>query len=932
LVSFSCAATLGAALVGRLGTTDARLGAAGGLGALVVALTARALWLRGRRRDPEATVHDTIARVDPTLASAALRAMRLVKRTKERADEAGSTELADLHFKRLVQRAPADRLEQRARRVGSAWSIAGLALAAVSLLAVTLEPLRFIEGFDVLAAHKGDAPLPIAWLDEVEIVATPPEYLHQPAGAIEPFYGTSQPRGTTLQVRGRPLRRGRALVLTDGNTRVDFQDDGSGAVVARWTLTESTSLFIGARFGDVTVRQADAQAVISIPDEAPHITVEGAPRTVKLLEEPSVPVHWEATDDHGLREVNLVLRAGSREERRVLSKPASDATVDRGGYELRANDAFFKRVYVPVEVTVEARDNDTVAGPKWGKSAAIIVVPPQVGEAEALRYEALVRARDALVDLVASRMDIDAELALSKTPKLGAEHATREEALNAAAFEAMQAALAGSYGGLGIKGKSAKLARGQLRRLRDALDAEREKGTKDAHETLLEETKAVTLAVDIGLRSLGVRDTRAVAKKLADVADEVANAAVTARQNAEAKGVEARMAAAISVLDGGGKQLLRLGDLGLDIGEIVANDLKRIERARAAKDLLHTELAARDLAARLRKPDPSFGGGGKGGMGGVESGGGQPSSPSESSSDADAEQEKTEQELDKLSQEHSQARDETSDLLDKSQSDEELEAMKEELHMHADSIRDSVKGLPRPEGDPGSAQGAAGAGRESAESMANKLEKGALKDAVGAGKDAQQSLGDAQKKAKEQEGFFPEERIAREAEKAKEKIDRELAFAEELLKKMRKKAAERAKKELEKSGKNESKLAERAKDLAQKGQRGEGSMPEEQLDLLQQAEQKMREAERSLHDGDGETGLQNQEDAQRLLEMARGEHGDEPKEDQDGKAMSRKAEIPDKDAHKGPEEFRKRVLKGLSGSSDPALRDAVKRYAEGLLK
>ena len=33
-----------------------------------------------------------------------------------------------------------------------------------------------------------------------------------------------------------------------------------------------------------------------------------------------------------------------------------------------------------------------------------------------------------------------------------------------------------------------------------------------------------------------------------------------------------------------------------------------------------------------------------------------------------------------------------------------------------------------------------------------------------------------------------------------------------------------------------------------------------------------------------------------------------------------------------PEEFRKRVLKGLGGPADPLLREAVKRYAEGLLK
>ena len=44
------------------------------------------------------------------------------------------------------------------------------------------------------------------------------------------------------------------------------------------------------------------------------------------------------------------------------------------------------------------------------------------------------------------------------------------------------------------------------------------------------------------------------------------------------------------------------------------------------------------------------------------------------------------------------------------------------------------------------------------------------------------------------------------------------------------------------------------------------------------------------------------------------------------------ADIPKADAHKGPEEFRKRVIKGLGQPSGGRLKDAVKRYAEGLLR
>jgi hypothetical protein len=316
------------------------------------------------------------------------------------------------------------------------------------------------------------------------------------------------------------------VVITDGAAAVPFVDDGAGHVVARWTVTDSTTLWIAAEFGDprvggVRVRQPDEQQVFSIPDEAPRVTVEGAPRTVKLLDEPSIPIHYEATDDHGLREVDLVLRAGTREERRVLSHPAADVLVDRGGYEIQARDAFFKKVYVPVEITVEARDNDVVSGPKWGKSPAIVVIPPQAGQPEALRYQALLKARDALTDLTAFRVTDKPSFAAAK------DHVAREVEAQETAVKAVNEALSGSYGGLEVRGRAVALARGQLRRLSRALDAEKKSTVAAKHQKLLEETEDVLLAFDAGLRGLGYRDTQTVARRLADVADEAASALFT---------------------------------------------------------------------------------------------------------------------------------------------------------------------------------------------------------------------------------------------------------------------------------------------------------------------------------------------------------------------------------------------------------------------
>src|SRR6185295_3361609 len=103
-------------------------------------------------------------------------------------------------------------------------------------------------------------PLGLAWLTDVDVTATSPEYLHEGGEEIVlPFSTTSQPRGSTITVRGRAVHPGRRLVLTDGTDEVGFVDDGASGVVARWTLGGSARLYVAARFGDVRVRQPDEQ-------------------------------------------------------------------------------------------------------------------------------------------------------------------------------------------------------------------------------------------------------------------------------------------------------------------------------------------------------------------------------------------------------------------------------------------------------------------------------------------------------------------------------------------------------------------------------------------------------------------------------------------------------------------------------------------------
>jgi hypothetical protein len=134
-------------------------------------------------------------------------------------------------------------------------------------------------------------------------------------------------------------------------------------------------------------------------------------------------------------------------------------------------------------------------------------------------------------------------------------------------------------------------------------------------------------------------------------------------------------------------------------------------------------------------------------------------------------------------------------------------------------------------------------------------------------------------------------------------------------------------------------MAERAHHL---GQKGREQMPESALDALEEAEKSMQKAADQLRAGEPDRAMGDQQEAQRQLEMARqamgndkdeaGDQGDAQSGDE-GAALSReRTDIPNADAHKGPEDFRRRVTQGLSQPASGRLKDAVRRYAEGLLR
>jgi hypothetical protein len=974
------AAAFGATHLARIGTQRARLGAAALVVTSVVAVIAVALVRRRRWSDARRAIQVAVGAIDPALAGAIARASSLVESgdakrpaagdragkkasTREARPEGGeetptarrgvssksvppeTLELAELHLSRQLSRISIARATEGAETTGRRFALAAVAFAAAGVALAAVEPVRVLEGALVLAARHGQAPAGLVYLDDVDIVATRPPYLQEPAVELDDFGPSKEPRGTVIAVRGRPTHPGRKLVLTDGVAEEAFADDGNGMLVARWTLGDSTAIHVAARFGEVQIPQRDTLELETIPDLAPVVSLEGAPKTVKLIDTPSVPLRYEVKDDHGLKEIQLVLRSGGKEDRRTLSRPSSDTKVERGGQELSTREPFFQKSYVPVEVTIEARDNDGVLGPKWGRSPAIVVIPPEVGEPEALRYAALLQIRDALVDLAAPRVErlARAKAKSEKAAPADAKSAAVEDAkAQRAALDRVEELLSGTYGGLSIRGRARSVVAGQTRRLAAALDKAQASPTDREREALAKATEDAVLAVDSAVRAQGFGDSAKVSKRLAEVADEVAAAAhAWGERPSDRASADLRLDAAIGVLRGGGEELAKLGDLGADLGDIVRGGIGRIARPRQELDLVSAEIAARDLAERLRHPEGSIGGGGQPGVesGGAPSGGGSAGEDGEGASDAAERAEGDGKELDELIKEHAEQIGKVADAMRKATTDEEREALKKLAKEQADAIREAVKSLPD-QGIPGTPSEKAAEGRKHAESMAGALEQGDAEEAVKAGEEALKALREAQRRGSES-SFSDEQEAAKDATRAGNRVEEALDAMKDALKKMKDAAEERAKQDLKDAGADEKRMAERTRELGKRGEKGDSSMPDDVLEKLSEAERAMRDAEEALEQGDAERGASKQKDAQRLLEMAKGDDdddkpsddkGDKGGEDGDGKRLAQKVPVPGKDKHKDPESFRKRVTEGLGMAQDPRLREAIKRYAEGLLR
>lgn len=913
-----------AAHLGRHGTLPTRIGAAALVG--VVAIAAIAMGVRARRAllTPAGVIRRVLGPTNPDAAARALRAHHLVLATQASA-ASGSAELAQLHFRRVIERVPLESVRSSATRRAArlAWALLALVLA-VGVLTLP-DPMRVVEGLDIIAARRGVAPLTLTQLEMVRVTSQPPSYLRESEHSL--FVGalSEQPEGSVISVHGIPLRAGRRLVLTDGERETEFVDDGNGGVVARLKLDGDRTLRVAARFGGVLIHEEDRIELKALRDEAPRIELEGAPRSLSLEQVEGFELRYSVADDHGLRQIDLVLRSGSHEDRRSLVKLDGQSREEQGAHALSPRDPFLRRAFLPVIATIQARDNDPNHAARWGESKAITILPPDVGEPQALRFKALKNGENQLVDLLDLALADERE---RRAKPNAADARERRAALTKKKSEvvsALRQAVSASYGSLKVSSGLSAFVLGQAR----LLDAAREEPRRRIEDALL--------ALDAGLMALAQRDATAVAKRLGDVAEEVAEAARATFASEQRETGLKRFDTALAALDRGVAHLLVLGALGADVGSVAQGEIRRIRRAAAGKAFSDAELAARHLAARLRRPSPSFSAGGGGG-GGVESGRGAQGGPG-NASDADQQFDQLMHELERLAEDHAEQIRQVESTLSEAEQGASSDELRREAAERAARLRSKLAELPEPGAPQGSGRAAAAIAREHLNAMAQNLDRLSLKDALENGKSARGELDQAKRKAQAPDSASDWLDTSALSEALRELAD-DIGWTERALEKMKRERARALEKDLNSAAEREDTLARRASNLSGRGEHSEAQLPEDVQESLERAESAMRQAARSLRSGDTDEAQTLQAEAQRLLEHASpGRTADEQEQGEnrggDGSDKGQPAtegNVPGVNKRRRSEDFRRRVLEGLAKERRGALAPAVERYAEGLLE
>jgi len=298
------------------------------------------------------------------------------------ADPAGmSASLRRAHLNATTQRLiqPAMRARHLRETLRRTRPFLGLLVSSLIVITVTLVTAqdRTLLGLGrawrspVAEGDRAEA-LPPLWSD-VSVTLNYPDYMMRQPLVLDGISGDiTAPRGTEVLLRARADRTVKTARLLMPSGEVAMQVASGRALTATFTINDSGRYRVALTTPSGDDVTEDPGHLLTVePDNAPGVELVDPDGDKTVLPTDKIPLTWKTRDDYGITELTLVvrnLRKGGEPERRPLPSPKDQPKEASGRFTLDVSKLAV-RPGDRVIISVEARDNDTVSGPKTGQSA-----------------------------------------------------------------------------------------------------------------------------------------------------------------------------------------------------------------------------------------------------------------------------------------------------------------------------------------------------------------------------------------------------------------------------------------------------------------------------------------------------------------------------------------------------------------------------------
>jgi hypothetical protein len=373
-------------------------------------------------------------------------------------------------------------------------------------------------------------------------------------------------------------------------------------------------IVIRARTRDGWLRDATPRTLTVRDDAPPVVHIVGYSPESPIARDAEIVINYEATDDVALTELTRIVRTPSGVEQRTALTTLAEATrtfTDStrllvAELDLRPGDA--------VTITLEARDGDSVDGPKTTRSEPLTFMVDDGREARERATADLRGLLDATLDSLALRLESDVPAEEAPLRARAERLATDLDALR----DRIQTLVSAPSEQGGMRATDRGLLRGIERRIGTLAAADRAAATRGDEATRHADSAAVTVLEDATLaiaELLGrveLEDAAAIARELAALQRELATLVHQLRENPSESARNAVRAAMDRIRRRMAELAARLGSMqeelpaefrnaaGASAAE-VSDALSDLEQALARDDLDAADRSVAALESALRQ-------------------------------------------------------------------------------------------------------------------------------------------------------------------------------------------------------------------------------------------------------------------------------------------------------------------------------------------